>query len=76
MRQDTGGREPVLSRRALLATAGAGLGSTALAMVGPEEYSDNSPPRGGVPRFASRYDALGLDPHRYRDLPYPPGARS
>lgn len=69
MRKDAGSREPVLSRRAFLATAGGGVGGVALALIGPEEYSDKAPPRGGVLRFATRYDALGLDPHRH--LMYP-----
>lgn len=65
MHKDTGGRAPVLSRRAFLAMAGAGLGGTTLALISPDDYSDEDPLRGGVLRFASRYDALGLDPHRY-----------
>lgn len=67
MSQDTHRRDPGLSRRALLAMLAGGVSSTAWALVGPDD--ERQPTRGGVLRFATRSDSLGLDPHRY--LIYP-----
>jgi len=57
--------DPMLSRRAFLATTGGVLaGAAACGLVGQAEASKRRPQRGGTLRFATRGDAAGLDPHR------------
>jgi peptide/nickel transport system substrate-binding protein len=57
--------DPMLSRRAFLATtSGALAGVAACGLVSPAEASKRHPQRGGTLRFATRADAAGLDPHR------------
>jgi peptide/nickel transport system substrate-binding protein len=57
--------DPMLSRRAFLATtSGALAGVAACGVVSPAEASKRRPQRGGTLRFATRADAAGLDPHR------------
>jgi peptide/nickel transport system substrate-binding protein len=70
MDRDTTEREPALSRRAFLATAGGVLaGTAALGLVGQAAAGQWHPQRGSVLRFATGADAAGLDPHRH--LLYP-----
>lgn len=69
MSHDTADREPRLSRRALLAATGGALGGAALGIAGTAQAGTRHPRRGGVLRFATRSDTLGLDPHRH--LYYP-----
>ena len=57
--------DPMLSRRAFLATTGGTLaGAAACGLVGQAEAGKRHPQRGGTLRFATRGDAAGLDPHR------------
>ncbi len=57
--------DPMLSRRAFLATtSGALAGAAACGLVSQAEASKRHPQRGGTLRFATRGDASGLDPHR------------
>src|SRR5919197_4344201 len=57
--------DPMLSRRAFLATtSGALAGAVAGGLVSQAEASKRRPHRGGTLRFATRGDAAGLDPHR------------
>src|SRR5215475_4807742 len=57
--------DPMLSRRAFLATTSGALASaTACGLVGQAEAVKRQPQRGGTLRFATRGDAAGLDPHR------------
>src|SRR5262249_38173354 len=57
--------DPMLSRRAFLATTGGTLaGAAACGLVGQAEAAKRHPQRGGTLRFATRGDAAGLDPHR------------
>ena len=57
--------DPMLSRRAFLATTSGTLaGAAACGFVGPAAASKRRPHRGGTLRFATRGDAAGLDPHR------------
>src|SRR5262249_601114 len=57
--------DPMLSRRAFLATtSGALAGAAACGLMGQAEASKRRPQRGGTLRFATRGDAAGLDPHR------------
>src|SRR5206468_4302475 len=57
--------DPMLSRRAFLATtSGALAGAAACGLVSQAEASKRHPQRGGTLRFATRADAAGLDPHR------------
>jgi peptide/nickel transport system substrate-binding protein len=57
--------DPMLSRRAFLATTGGALaGAVACGLVSQAEASKRRPQRGGTLRFATRGDAAGLDPHR------------
>jgi ABC-type transport system substrate-binding protein len=65
MSQDLANRDPALSRRALLGTTGGALSGIALGFAGLAQAGKRCPQRGGVLRFATRSDALGLDPHRY-----------
>src|SRR5215467_13957703 len=57
--------DPMLSRRAFLATtSGALAGAAACGLMGQAEANKRRPQRGGTLRFATRSDAAGLDPHR------------
>jgi peptide/nickel transport system substrate-binding protein len=57
--------DPMLSRRAFLATTSGALASAAACgLVGQAEAVKRHPQRGGTLRFATRGDAAGLDPHR------------
>jgi peptide/nickel transport system substrate-binding protein len=57
--------DPMLSRRAFLATTSSTLaGAAACGLVGQAEAVKRHPQRGGTLRFATRGDAAGLDPHR------------
>ena len=57
--------DPMLSRRAFLATTGGALaGTAACGLVGQAEAVKRQPQRGGTLRLATRGDAAGLDPHR------------
>src|SRR5882762_5469804 len=57
--------DPMLSRRAFLATtSGALAGAAACGLVNQAEAGKRQPQRGGTLRFATRGDAAGLDPHR------------
>ena len=57
--------DPMLSRRAFLATtSGALAGAAAGGLVRQAEAVKRHPQRGGTLRFATRGDAAGLDPHR------------
>ncbi len=57
--------DPMLSRRAFLATtSGALAGAAAGGLVRQAEASKRRPQRGGTLRFGTRSDAAGLDPHR------------
>src|SRR5215467_1419041 len=57
--------DPMLSRRAFLATTGGALaGATACGLVRQAAASKRRPQRGGTLRFGTRSDAAGLDPHR------------
>ena len=57
--------DPMLSRRAFLATTGGTLaGAAACGLVSQAEAVKRHPQRGGTLRFATRGDAAGLDPHR------------
>src|SRR5919198_39875 len=57
--------DPMLSRRAFLATtSGALAGAAAYGLAGQAEASKRRPQRGGTLRFATRSVAAGLDPHR------------
>jgi peptide/nickel transport system substrate-binding protein len=59
-----------LSRRAFLATTGEVLaGAAALGLVGQADAARRHPQRGGILRFATRGDAIGLDPHRHALYP-------
>ena len=54
-----------LSRRNFLATtSGAIAGAAAAGMVGQAQAGEAKPGKGGTVRFATRSDAVGLDPHR------------
>src|SRR6266853_2126100 len=58
--------DPMLSRRAFLATtSGALAGAAACGLVSQVEAGKRQPQRGGTLRFATREDAAGLDPHRH-----------
>ena len=66
MGRDVSGGERTLSRRTFLATTSGLLAATAApGLAGPVEAVKRHPQRGGILRFATRFDALGLDPHRY-----------
>lgn len=69
MSHDTADGEPALSRRTLLAATGGMFCGAALGFAGTAQAGNRHPQRGGVLRFATRSDALGLDPHR--NLYYP-----
>src|SRR5919198_905099 len=57
--------DPMLSRRAFLATtSGALAGAAACGLMGQAEAGKRRPQRGGTLRFATRSVAAGLDPHR------------
>src|SRR5215471_9749108 len=57
--------DPMLSRRAFLATtSGALAGAAACGLMNQAEANKHHPQRGGTLRFATRSDAAGLDPHR------------
>jgi len=57
--------DPMLSRRAFLATtSGAVAGAAACGLMNQAEANKPHPQRGGTLRFATRSDAAGLDPHR------------
>jgi peptide/nickel transport system substrate-binding protein len=57
--------DPMLSRRAFLATTGGALaGAAACGLMSQAEAVKRHPQRGGTLRFATRGDAAGLDPHR------------
>src|SRR4029434_4873936 len=57
--------DPMLSRRAFLATTSGALASAAACgLVGQAEAVKRHSPRGSTIRFATRGDAAGLDPHR------------
>src|SRR5215470_231183 len=57
--------DPMLSRRAFLATtSGAVAGAAACGLMNQAEANKPQPQRGGTLRFATRSDAAGLDPHR------------
>src|SRR5215475_6136674 len=57
--------DPMLSRRAFLATtSGAVAGAAACGLMNQAEANKHHPQRGGTLRFATRSDAAGLDPHR------------
>ena len=65
MERETAVRELDLSRRAFLATSGGALaGAAAFGLVGQAAAGQRHPTRGGTLRFATRGDAMGLDPHR------------
>lgn len=54
-----------MSRRSFLATTGGALaGAAAMGLSGKAEAGEPKPGKGGTVRFATRSDALGLDPHR------------
>jgi peptide/nickel transport system substrate-binding protein len=54
-----------LSRRDFLATTGGAIaGATAIGLVGQAHAGEPKPGKGGTVRFATRSDAIGLDPHR------------
>jgi len=64
MSQEVNGTGQELSRREFLATtSGALAGAAALGLAGQAAAQDK-PKRGGTIRFATRSDAIGLDPHR------------
>jgi peptide/nickel transport system substrate-binding protein len=57
--------EMALSRRNFLAaTGGAIAGAAATGLVGQAQAGEPKPGKGGTVRFATRSDAIGLDPHR------------
>lgn len=63
MSQENKGTE--LSRRDFLVTTGGTIaGAAAAGMVGQAEAASHKPKKGGTVRFATRSDAVGLDPHR------------
>lgn len=65
MTRDRTTRETELSRRAFLAgTGGALAGAAALGLAGRAEGGERKPGKGGTIRFATRSDAVALDPHR------------
>lgn len=54
-----------MSRRSFLASTGGALaGAAAMGLTGKAEAGEAKPGKGGTVRFATRSDALGLDPHR------------
>jgi ABC-type transport system substrate-binding protein len=54
-----------LSRRGFLATTGGAIaGAAATGLVGQAQAGEPKPGKGGTVRFATRSDAIGLDPHR------------
>jgi peptide/nickel transport system substrate-binding protein len=65
MSRDRTAHETKLPRRAFLAgTGGALAGAAAFGLAGRVEGGEPKPGRGGTIRFATRSDAVGLDPHR------------
>ena len=69
MLRDETRRVPLHSRRTFLTTTGSALGGAALGLVGHATTETQPPQRGGILRFATRSDALGLDPHRHLFYP-------
>jgi peptide/nickel transport system substrate-binding protein len=58
-------RQAALSRREFLATTSGAVATAAtFGLTGQTEAGKRHPRRGGVLRFATRGDAMGLDPHR------------
>jgi peptide/nickel transport system substrate-binding protein len=65
MSYDKTGQQMEMSRRSFLATTGGALaGAAAMGLAGQAEAGVPKPGKGGMVRFATRSDALGLDPHR------------
>lgn len=63
MSRDNKGTE--LSRRGFLATTGGAIaGAAATGLVGRAQAGEPKPGKGGTVRFATRSDAVALDPHR------------
>ena len=65
MSNDRTAQQTDMSRRSFLATTGGALiGAAAMGLAGKAEAGEAKPGKGGMVRFATRSDALGLDPHR------------
>jgi ABC-type oligopeptide transport system substrate-binding subunit len=65
MSRDRTAQGAELSRRAFLAgTGGALAGAAALGLAGRAQGGEPKPGKGGTIRFATRSDAVALDPHR------------
>jgi peptide/nickel transport system substrate-binding protein len=65
MSRDQNHRPTEWSRREFLAgTGGAVAGAAAFGLAGKTEAGEAKPGKGGTIRFATRSDAIGLDPHR------------
>jgi peptide/nickel transport system substrate-binding protein len=65
MSHNASGKGMDLSRREFLATTGGALGgAAAFGLAGQAQAGEAKPGKGGTVRFATRSDAVGLDPHR------------
>jgi len=65
MSKDRAEQQTEMSRRSFLATTGGALaGAAAMGLAGKAAAGEPKPSQGGTVRFATRSDALGLDPHR------------
>ncbi len=65
MSNDRTEQQTEMSRRSFLASTGGALaGAAAVGLAGKSEAGEPKPGKGGTVRFATRSDALGLDPHR------------
>lgn len=66
MSTDRTEQQPQMSRRSFLSTTGGVLaGAAAMGLAGKADAGVAKPGKGGTVRFATRSDALGLDPHRH-----------